>query len=424
MSKKYKLTKEHEAQLPAWRDKFIANTMSTKKMDDEEKEICRKAVKAMYSAADLTPPPDERIVFVSSPFISRFAGGFAAAIWHMRKNKKAEKATNVATWDTTAATEAAVRDATAVATWNATWAAVRDATRAATAATWDATVAVTAATWDATRSATRAATAATEAAVRDATAATRDAKIKKENKNWYNFDVAQMVDLSNKLGLGKFGLECAISANNMYQGGNQWSASDAFITFFRYIAKLDIYYSNYDGWEKLAMHSGPRIIHPEFCIISDRPEVLKVDEHNRPHCENGPFCKWRDGSALFAWHGVRVPEYWIMDRHLLTAKEALQWPNLEERRAACEIIGWAKILKELNSKTIDKDPNPMIGELVEVELPDAGKERFLRVLCGTGREFALCVTNFKYNTARECNAATYGWKKGFPIEQFIPVTRT
>jgi len=49
----------------------------------------------------------------------------------------------------------------------------------------------------------------------------------------------------------------------------------------------------------------------------------------------------------------------------------------------------------------------MIGTLLEVDIPDIGNEKFLRVLCGTGREFAIPVPpNMK--TALEANAWTYG----------------
>ena len=48
------------------------------------------------------------------------------------------------------------------------------------------------------------------------------------------------------------------------------------------------------------------------------------------------------------------------------------WPNIEQRRAACEIVGWNRILAELDAKSLDKHPDPQIGELVEVSLPDAG----------------------------------------------------
>ena len=65
------------------------------------------------------------------------------------------------------------------------------------------------------------------------------------------------------------------------------------------------------------------------------------------------------------------------------------------------------LLRELKAKTIDSDEDPKIGELVEVNIPEIGKEKFLRVLCGTGRRFALPVPP-TMKTALEANAWTYG----------------
>ncbi len=67
---------------------------------------------------------------------------------------------------------------------------------------------------------------------------------------------------------------------------------------------------------------------------------------------------------------------------------------------------WARILRELNAKIIDEDADPMIGTLVEVTLPDLGKEKFLKVLCGTGREFAIPVPP-EMKTALDANAWTF-----------------
>jgi hypothetical protein len=62
-------------------------------MTDADRAACREAVKGLYLAANLTPPPDHRIVFVPSPFVMRFAAddvaGFDTAaprisIWPLR----------------------------------------------------------------------------------------------------------------------------------------------------------------------------------------------------------------------------------------------------------------------------------------------------------------------------------------------------
>lgn len=249
------------------------------------------------------------------------------------------------------------------------------------------------------------------AAIDDATyAATDDATSAATRKvtgldRWYVVPTPD-TELANELGCGLFGFECAGASYTMRNGGNQWAGWAAFLSFFRHIVKLDIDYSKWDHYEQAAVHGGPRYLHKEFCIVSDFPTVLKVDEQNRPHCEDGPFCKWSDGSALYSWHGVRVPAKWIERKHELTAKIALTWENLEERRAACEIVGWAKILKELNAKVIDED-HPRIGTLLEVDLPDSGKEKFLRVECATGREFALPVAP-EATSAIAANLDTYG----------------
>jgi hypothetical protein len=86
----------------------------------------------------------------------------------------------------------------------------------------------------------------------------------------------------------------------------------------------------------------------------------------------------------------------------------LTWNNAEERRAAAEIIGWNRVLERLQVRTIDKDRDPHIGELVEVNLPQGrGTARFLKVSCGTGRVFALSVPR-EMCSALAANAWTYG----------------
>ena len=251
-------------------------------------------------------------------------------------------------------------------------------------------------------------------------------KKKKGKNNWFNLDVSLMVNLSKKLGVGEFGLKCCVDCYwRMYQGGNQWSGWSAFLTFFRYIAKLPLDYSKFDAFEYLSEHSGPRIMHKEFCMISDRPEILKVDDQNRPHSENGPFCKWRDGTALYAWHGIYIPEWWITNKDELTPEIALKWENVEQRRAACEMLGWANVLEHpsLNPKIINED-QPHIGTLIEVDLPDAKGQWFLKYQCGTGRWFAESVNDKSFNTALKANAGGNGWRGVGNPEDYIPFYRT
>lgn len=209
-----------------------------------------------------------------------------------------------------------------------------------------------------------------------------------------------------------FMLGCISKSWSFRNGGNQWSAWVAYLSFFRHVAKLDLaVYDKFQHYEVLAEISGPRYVHERFWIISDFPERIERDEENRAHCATGPQITWRDGWASWSHHSTGVPGRWIEERDTLKPTVALTWPNIEQRRAAAEIIGWEKVLRELSPRVVDQDRDPQIGVLLECDLPDAGRARFLKVLCGTGRTFVLPVP-VEVETAREANAWTYGIEPG------------
>src|SRR5438128_1511415 len=215
-TKNYELTPEHRAQLESWRDRWIANALSTAPLTSADHEVIRTAVRGLYQAANLTPPPDERIVIVPSPTVARFAGGFAAAIWYLRRHngKAATRAATAAATEaatgaaTGVATAAATRAATAAATGAATEAATAAATEAATAAATGAATA--AATWAATAAATAAATGAATGAATDGL--------------WYRIPVKVLMCLARAIFAERvlFGLQCAVSAFALWNGGNEW----------------------------------------------------------------------------------------------------------------------------------------------------------------------------------------------------------
>ena len=154
-----------------------------------------------------------------------------------------------------------------------------------------------------------------------------------------------------------------------------------------------------------------------ICFVSERPEYVHFDENQRLHCETGPAIRFSDGFEICAWHGTEFPKAWIKIKP--SASDALYWNNTEQRRVACEIVGWDMILNQLDAVTIDKNNDPEIGELVCVNIPGIGEEKFLRVHCGTGRQFALPVPP-KMKTALQANA----WTWGLSPQQYKPEVRT
>ena len=210
----------------------------------------------------------------------------------------------------------------------------------------------------------------------------------------------------------------------LYNSGisSLWAGFASFATFFRDVCGLDdpVFLKNLKVNEDLVRSCGWTWWHEDVVVISDRPKSIKRDDEGRLHGETGPSMEYRDGWALYHWHGVAIPKEWVTGQKP-SARAALTWENIEQRRCACEIVGWANILAELKSRVIDRDDDEEIGTLLEVNLPDSGKERFLQVRCGTGRTFAIPVPG-TVKTALEANAWTYGLDD--VLDQFKPEVRT
>ena len=374
------ITAEEKSALDKYTKFWIANAMRTDRVDQEK---VKAAITSLYVAADLEAP---RVIVVPSPRVMVFAGVLAACTLEFRaRGLVAGAATDAAT---NAATNAATDAATDAATYAATYAATDAATNAATDVV----------TYAATNAATHAA-------------------IHLPNKHWY---VQLCEEFTNPTLAGRIIKELP-NWYKVYQGGNMWSSYPGYLSAMRDVLKLTglTCWDKYATWEACAIEGGFRYMHKDFCMVSDRPITLKVDAEDRPHCEDGPSHLWSDGWALYYWHGVSIPEEWVTDKASLTAQMALTWENVEQRRVACEIVGWARIIKELDARVIDVDSDPEIGTLLEVDLPDSGKEKFIQVVCGTGRIFCLPVPR-EMKTALQANA----WSYGLDGETYRPEVRT
>ena len=345
-----RLTPEMEAQLKPWAEKWIANALRTGPYTQAQIDELELIIHSLYEAADLKRPG--RVLICPDPICAAFAWSFAAGIWWLRENegKHVELFGRALNERDYARAIASACEASGAA----------DGTRATIEATREATF---------------------EAVGQPVCTDARG-----------NKDVVSML------------LRCA---NHWWRGscsGNQQPGWVSYISFFRHVG-LEIDYSKWK-WFQSAAEYGPRYMHAKFCIVSNYPDVIKQDAEHRPHCEDGPFCRWSTGRALYRWHGTEVPGEWLEDKGGVDPGLALTWENIEQRRCLAEILGWESVLAQLECTTVDKDSDPMIGELFDVDLPDSGRERFLRVLCGTGRNFVLPVPD-TVSTALEAQAWIY-----------------
>jgi len=202
-----------------------------------------------------------------------------------------------------------------------------------------------------------------------------------------------------------------------YVGGSFWAAWPAFTSFFRVVCGIK---EIPDVREKTTKACGWWWPGKNHCVITDRPDIIKQDRWGNLHGETGPAMRWRDGSALYLWHGVTVPEAWIMSPQSIDPRTIVDIKNTEQRRVFGEIIGWERVLQELPHKILssDSDENGQPRQLLELTTND-GIQRFVRVICGTGRSFILGVSD-AVTTPAEAIAESYGLEVG----EYTPEFRT
>lgn len=143
----------------------------------------------------------------------------------------------------------------------------------------------------------------------------------------------------------------------------------------------------------------------------------KLDQNQRLHCEDGPAFVLA-GWEFYFWHGVQVSRE-ILEKKL-SIEKVLSLRNAELRRAAMQIIGWDKVIETLNPTLLDKSNDPKLGTLIQVNLTTTkgqqpNRVRFLKVQCGTGRDFYIPVSPnvFSVNHAQ-------AWMWGVPVHKFTP----
>jgi hypothetical protein len=104
----------------------------------------------------------------------------------------------------------------------------------------------------------------------------------------------------------------------------------------------------------------------EEAILVRRPCVLARDEEGRLHSTTAHCLEYGDGWGFYAWHGVRVPERFVLRPETLAREDFLNEPNVEVRRVLQERMG-ERFVAELGGVVLDTGPS---GTLYEVVLPD------------------------------------------------------
>jgi hypothetical protein len=113
----------------------------------------------------------------------------------------------------------------------------------------------------------------------------------------------------------------------------------------------------------------------EVAIVSERHTFLTLDAEGRLHNETGPAWAWADGTEIYAWHGLRVPSWVILNP---TVEQIQNESNIEIRRCAIEHLGWDRWIESADLQPVQSDK---FGDLYS--LPDDLDTRIVLVVNGT-----------------------------------------
>jgi hypothetical protein len=131
----------------------------------------------------------------------------------------------------------------------------------------------------------------------------------------------------------------------------------AFYDYFREAVGLSAQTEKISGLVRAAKSAGWWIPHQKICWVSERHSVLILDDRGLLHCASGPSVAYPDGWAIYAWHGVRVPERIITQPETITAPEIDAESNSEVRRVMLERFGVGRYIQESGAKCVSEYPD-------------------------------------------------------------------
>jgi hypothetical protein len=105
----------------------------------------------------------------------------------------------------------------------------------------------------------------------------------------------------------------------------------------------------------LARHCGWWAPYSGAAILQHRHSILRRDDQGRIHNETGQAVGYRSGWGVWAWHGVRVPQYVIEQPQLIDAEKIDAEQNVEIRRIMIERMGAEHYMKSAGAVELHRD---------------------------------------------------------------------
>ena len=157
-------------------------------------------------------------------------------------------------------------------------------------------------------------------------------------------------------------------------------------------------------------------------ILTEHPISITRDEEFRLHHDSKMALEYPDGWGIWAWHGIRVPKEIITEPEKITYDDILDEQNVEMRRIKLERYGLPRYLKNVGAREVARDERGVLLHTDRMnEWPGEDRDGARYVLVqdsSTDRQYALRVAPY-VQTPSEGIAQTFGLteKQYQPIQE-------
>jgi len=383
-----RLTKEQKDKFPYYVDKWTKIGLSTEPVN---KELAEDAINQCYEIAKLERP---KIIWVKSPIAIYLVIGILS-----RTDQQSGDSVMDSVMDSVrASVSASVRTSVMDSVWDSVRASVMDSVRASVSASvrtsvmdsvWDSVWAsVRASIWGSVRSSVRDSVwdsvwnsigasvwNSIGASVRDSVRASVSASVRTSvmDSVWDSVRASVRASVRDSVWDSVRASVRASVRDSVWDSvrasvyGSHESSWLSFYDYFRDHFPNIAPFKKLDGLMNLSKSCGWIYPGKNICIASERHSILNRDEEGRLHSLTEPAVGYPDGWNIYAVHGVRVPEYIIMNPESITIDKIKEENNAEIRRIMVDKIGFQRYIEESGLKSIHKDE---YGELYKSELED------------------------------------------------------
>lgn len=296
----YELTPEEKAQIDPHIQKWIDNARRTDQMTPEGFEKTKNALNELYAKHGVAPVPDEFCIQAPSVIAGRITCGLLACAFFLVSEKTKG-------WDLDR-----VRQVLKVAT-NLPLLSERERAKPEYLSRWDVVP----------------------------------------------YDIRGAIEACGFGAHSRLALECIRETHNLWHGGNQSCAAEAYVSFMREVVKAEerfgVDFSSWVPYETAGLNGGPRFLHDNFMVICDFPCVYEINDRRNLSSRTGPAARWRDGVEYYNVNGIRLPAWIIAAPERLDAKAIDAESNAEIRRVMMEQYGFDRYLNESGAKVVHED---------------------------------------------------------------------